>query len=275
MEILNLKEKFAQMGAVLDVEFLPERQWARRNRPVTFLLDVNSTGQQERFTLTAPAQKLAELDLRVVDLRPAERHLLLLSAEKDPAGKPRKEKFLCGHDERHWFVAPVPGQRGIANVFQAMEALKPGGVAQLQRRAGVRRKDWQKRRNAGYLRQGEWFFLPQPEFAPTSEALLFAWEPITRPGGQPHLVEELCRIGGETVYVCAQRPRGVNEANYKWLIEHNRKARNWNWRPMRRDPRVWARGKVRHPDHATITLPFWHRVLMSGESRDARVAFLD
>jgi len=36
-------------------------------------------------------------------------------------------KFLCGHDERHWFVAAVPG-RGVSNVRTAMEALKPAAV---------------------------------------------------------------------------------------------------------------------------------------------------
>ena len=42
--------------------------------------------------------------------------------------------------------------------------------------------------------------------------------------------------------------------------------------------RVYARGAVRHSDHATITLPFWHRVLMNTETQSeamARVAFLD
>jgi len=35
---------------------------------------------------------------------------------------------------------------------------------------------------------------------------------------------------------------------------------------------------VRHPDHATITLPCWHRVLMNTETQSrttANVAFLD
>ncbi len=44
---------------------------------------------------------------------------------------------------------------------------------------------------------------------------------------------------------------------------------------MRRNPLVYARGKVRHPDHATISLPFWHVVVMSQEQRALNVAFLD
>jgi hypothetical protein len=47
---------------------------------------------------------------------------------------------------------------------------------------------------------------------------------------------------------------------------------------MRRNPDVYARGAVSHADHATITLPFWHHVMMNTEtqSRTMRnVAFLD
>jgi len=44
---------------------------------------------------------------------------------------------------------------------------------------------------------------------------------------------------------------------------------------MRRNPRVYARGRVRHSDHATIFLPCWHRVSMNGEVLSSRVAFLD
>ena len=47
---------------------------------------------------------------------------------------------------------------------------------------------------------------------------------------------------------------------------------------MTRNAGVYARGKVRHSDHETIDLPFWHRVLMNTETQSrtmANVAFLD
>ena len=47
-----------------------------------------------------------------------------------------KNKFLCGHDERHWFVAAVPG-RSVATVRSAMEALKPPGIAAREARFGL------------------------------------------------------------------------------------------------------------------------------------------
>ena len=50
------------------------------------------------------------------------------------------------------------------------------------------------------------------------------------------------------------------------------------YRMMTRDPELFARGTVRHPDHATITLHGWHRVVMNTENRASamrHVAFLD
>lgn len=44
---------------------------------------------------------------------------------------------------------------------------------------------------------------------------------------------------------------------------------------MVRDAAVYARGEVRHPDDATLVLPFWHRVLMSLERTAPNVVFLD
>ena len=36
---------------------------------------------------------------------------------------------------------------------------------------------------------------------------------------------------------------------------------------MKRNPEVYARGAVRHPDHAVIVLPVWHRVYMNTENQ--------
>lgn len=47
---------------------------------------------------------------------------------------------------------------------------------------------------------------------------------------------------------------------------------------MRRNPGVWVQGKIRHPDHKTVKLNGWHRVLMNTESQAAsmrHLAFLD
>ena len=47
---------------------------------------------------------------------------------------------------------------------------------------------------------------------------------------------------------------------------------------MYRDANVYARGRVRHPDHKTIFLNGWHRVLMNTENEAPgmrKVVFLD
>lgn len=85
-------------------------------------------------------------------------------------------------------------------------------------------------------------------------------------------------MAGELVYLCPKYPNGVSEARYHQLLQNKPSATQWGWQALRRNPRVYARGKIRHPDHATITLPDWHRVVMNTETEtDAmrNVAFLD
>ena len=45
------------------------------------------------------------------------------------------------------------------------------------------------------------------------------------------------------------------------------RAERGRWVARLRDPELFARGTVRHPDHATVELPGRHRVLMNTESR--------
>jgi hypothetical protein len=65
---------------------------------------------------------------RVLHAAPAARHLLLLTDDGD-----RKDRYVCGHDERHWFVAAVPGTP--ITVPEALEQLKPRAVSQRRLRA--------------------------------------------------------------------------------------------------------------------------------------------
>lgn len=287
-----LRDHFGRMGADLNVTihdgpFQPARSWRRAQilapAETRYVLDVTAHGRnREQFSLTIWPSEVDRLEFITADLRPDWRHLLLLVKRFDRnRAELGKEKFLCGHDERHWFIATVPDQRGIANVADAMEALKPRHVVRSQLRRGVRSKNWHKRRNAGFVRQGEWFFIPEPAFRPFNNTLILRREPLQRPFGKPHIVDEIVRVGGETVYVNSRYPAGLLERQYQALIKREPKAKGWRWQIMRRNPDVFARGKVRHPDHKTITLPFWHRVAMAAErgtaagGRPATVAFLD
>ena len=259
--------KFARIGARLKVADMP----SRRRTSGVISLDVRSDRKGEFFEIAAEPGAAAEV--AVLDVRPADRHLLLLVREGGD-----KSKFLCGHDERHWFVAGIPEAAPVGTVRQAKEALKPAEVLVAEAAEHLRGNARHRRKNAAFVRQGEWFFLPDPDFA-VSEKLVRAGEALVRGnGGKAHWAEFGYRTGGETVHVCSKYPNGVTGAQYKAILAHNTKAKGWGWRMMQRNPAVYVRGRVRHPDHATIMLRGWHRVVMNTESQSKamkNVAFLD
>jgi len=268
MNTTFLHHKFARIGARLRVAERP----ARRNRPEAGIsLDVQTDRQGEFFEIGPRAA--ADVEITVLDVQPADRHLLLLVRD----GKD-KSKFLCGHDERHWFVAAIPETAPVGTVQQAKEALKPAAVQAAQARQGLRAKERSRRKNAAYLRQGEWFFLPVPNLE-VDDRLVLRHEPLRRGnGGKPHWAEFCYRTGGETVYVCSLHPNGVSPAKYQSILARDPKAKSWGWRTMQRNPGVYVRGRIRHADHKTIVLPDWHQVVMNteGQAKAMRnVAFLD
>jgi hypothetical protein len=233
-------------------------------------IDIRTDRQGEFFDIRIEAQE--EVEYEVVDLRPDMRHLLLMARRPN-----EKQKFLCGHDERHWFVCAVPGA-SVTNVVKAMEALQPAEVQSAVRRRVKRLKNRLRRRNRAFVRQGEWFFIPVPEFS-VNEKLILKNEPISRGnGGKSHMCQYAYRSGGEVVYVGTKYPMGLTKAAYTKLLERNPSARRWAWRVMRRNAAVYVRGRVWHPDHKTIVLNDWHRVMMNteGQAPGARsVVFLD
>ncbi len=268
MDTSLLNIKFDRIGARLKVAARPSR---RGRTSGTVSLDVQTDRRGEFFEIAT--QPGAEAEIAVLDVQPADRHLLLLVREGN-----EKSKFLCGHDERHWFVAGIPETAPVGNVRQAKEALKPVEVQSAQARKGLKAKARSRRKNAAYRRQGEWFFLPVDHLV-LDEKLVVQNEPLTRGNGSKAHWAELCyRNGGATVYVCSRYPGGVRPAQYRKLLAEKPEAQSWGWRTMRRNPTVFVKGRIRHPDHATITLHSWHRVVMNteGESKAMRnVAFLD
>lgn len=266
------------MGASLRITVMPDGTWrAQYRRPVpsasnlpNYRLDLVVQPRAEVFTLSCRQGVAQKLEVRVVDIRPQQRHLVLLVAQPG-----EKHKFLCGHDERHWFVAGLPDSRPVRNVPDALKALKPDGVLAALQRERVPNKQANRRHNKGFCRQGEWFFVPRPDFVPEHPAWILRDEPIRRGLSKPHWVEELCRFGGETVYVCSRYPNGLTQPAYEQVLAQQAGARAWGWRVMRRNMRVFARGKVRHADHKTLVLPGWHEVLLSGEWLFDTMAFLD
>ena len=88
-----LQRRFAAMGARVELH----------GRPLGMpSIDVNGSRFEIRFPSVGERVEVEAVDVR-------QRHLLLLVRNGGA-----KSKFLCGHDERHWFVAAVPEEAGVA-----------------------------------------------------------------------------------------------------------------------------------------------------------------
>ncbi|HSH21943.1 MAG TPA: hypothetical protein VK992_04990 [Candidatus Caenarcaniphilales bacterium] len=109
-----LARRFAAIGARVKVV-----RTARDDSP---RIDVGLDRRGEFFELRLAGGSRISLD--VVEADRDDRCLLLLVREGG-----EKSKFLCGFDERHWFVAAVPeSARGVTGVASAKDALQPEAV---------------------------------------------------------------------------------------------------------------------------------------------------
>lgn len=270
MNANHVTDKFTAIGARLKLTLTPSLQ----RQDDDYAIDIQRDPRGEFFELRTPERLRGALEVSVLQTDKRDRHLLLLMRRPED----KLDRFLCGHDERHWFVAAVPG--GASSVAQAKEALKPAFVRTRQNQLGVPTRLRNLRKNEVFRRQGEWFFVPVKAWMrdPINEKFVLRNEPLRRGAGKPHVVEQLHRVGGELVYVCPNRPNGLTEDQYRHMLRSNPAAANWGWQALRRNPRVYARGTVRHSDHATITLPDWHRVMLNTETETptmSNVAFID
>lgn len=260
---------FADIGTKLETVNIAPRNPRRIVTGNPFSVDVGASRGKEWFVL----RYRRPVSLKVHDVRPDIKHLLL---EVDAGGDTR-HKFLMGHDERHYFVAGVP--LGTRNVQDAMERLMPDPVA--LRAANLPEDERYTRRNKAFVRQGEWFFVPATasEHEQVDGIRILRNEPLRRGRSKPHVVDELIRFGGDDVLVHRLRPNGVTHEEYQKIVQGDGpRSLKSGWTHMRRNPVALVRGKVRHPDHATITLADWHRVHMNQETTmpgQGPMAFLD
>jgi len=138
------------------------------------------------------------------------------------------QHYLCGQDESHLFIAQL-AQRA-SSIARAHALLAP-------------RVPWDYAKQR-WVRQGEWFFFAATpsDRAEIERRGVLGYGLRTNVGiaeaarllrpGRPHVVSELRLLKGSAV------------------------------QPGRR---IFVRGEVRHPDHRTLVLHDWHRVLPNGE----------
>ena len=142
--------------------------------------------------------------VEVLDVQPADRHLLLLVRE----GGLRSHKFLCGHDERHWFVAAVPESEPGGH-----RAAGEGGA---QARRGPVRPGQQGARGRCRQPSQERRLPPPGGVVLPARVRLYGERGAGAPqraaskghGGKPHWTEFCYRTGGETATSAPGTPTG-------------------------------------------------------------------
>ena len=148
--------------------------------------------------------------------------------------------FLLGVDERQLFMCQLP--RPASSVKQAMDNLKSPTVILAE-----------GQQLGKTLRQGEWFLLnPTSEEAATLKAHLKSTLAVVhkkanvgqyagRATGKPHVVDELVQI-----------------RDAEQVLAHGFRTRS--------RAAVFIRGALRHPDHETLKLGSWRKVILNNEA---------
>jgi hypothetical protein len=207
----SIVRKFQAIGARARVALIGLR----------FEIDIATDRYGDLFDLRVPRD--GSVTVRVHDIEQQDRQLLL--AAQSPMQQ-WGQKFLCGHDERDWFIAALPQEPEVTSVNEAFEALKPRAVLLEQEHKGIARQQRRRRHTAAYLRQGEWFFVPRPSLVVQPKCISHN-SVLVRDHGTAHIVEWLYRPSGQSA--------------------------------------IYARGSVSHPDHKTIRLEQWHQVFRNNE----------
>jgi hypothetical protein len=288
-----IQKKFEEMGARVNIGESPQLVHVRNPNSTDPNVTVNIINDKKGQIFDIRTR--GKVDISIIDLRPDDRHLVMLAKLFDPNNphiEPEKVKFLCGHDEREWFSCQLPNQ-SVTNVETAKLALLPKEVHEEHNKKKLKPKDRIKRRNKASLRQGEWLFVPSKMVDPPEE-LIHHNEPLQisniRGGSKPHMAQYAYRTGGTQVYIPSlpidsrrtmsieelqKLAAGLTGKQRNAFLRRNKDSNKWTWTAMMRDPKLYVKGSIRHPDHATLELRKWHRVYMNAEVRGKYSVFLD
>lgn len=156
-----------------------------------------------------------------------------------------KRHFLMGMDEAHLFIAQLP--RGVSAVSSARELLKGRDVTRAERDAPFRT-----------VRQGEWFLVA---LDPTRSAAV-----DTLVEARPGLVRRRVGIARAARWARAGRQHVADEVVVLRPHLHLSLPRTLTAVALEARAGVFVRGKLRHPDHATVELKRWRLALPNTEA---------
>src|SRR2546427_7095470 len=108
MNAKHIESRFAGMGARLKVREVSVR-WDGSTR--NYAMDIRRDRHGAFFELRVPTHLSETVEATVLQSEPKQLHLLLLIRKTDE--KPQLDRFLCGHDERNWFVAACQAARRV------------------------------------------------------------------------------------------------------------------------------------------------------------------
>lgn len=256
----DIESGFRGAGARVKLGPIDERLAGHIPQPMS--IDVVEDEVGEYFDV----RRSREVVLAVVDVQPDDRHLVL--SAWNSVGE---DRFLCGHDEYHWFVAALPSETEIETVAAAKEALKPDLVKQLEHR---RQRGRKHRRHDVFVRQGEWFFTACPHASVDLRRVVRDGVLVRGEGSKPHYCEFLYE-DGEREYECSRYPKlAFFETEYRHLLRTRRKAKQWNWKQLTFQPDIFVKGWIRHVDHSPLFLDVWHQVTKNREAEDLSMSRL-
>jgi hypothetical protein len=119
--------------------------------------------------------------------------------------------------------------------------------------------------NEAAIRLGGWLFVPAPGLVVESKRIQRR-SPVRCSESATPVVSELYHTGGEAIYYSETKRRILTVLQYRALLQQHPKTVKEDWRISQRSMVAYGRGTVRHPDHHTITLHDWHRILTNTES---------
>ena len=115
MKNKDLKRHFEAIGAKVKFH-LTEKvrgRWDQSSDHFTIGIQVDKNGEYFDIVQGGDAP-----EFELLQAQPKTKHLLLYTKEG--------QRFLCGHDERHWFVAAIGGK--VSTVRAAKQSLLPKAI---------------------------------------------------------------------------------------------------------------------------------------------------